>query len=98
MNKEILIVVGIVAVLYFMNKKDDKPTTTKTTKAKAPAAAEPKQKGRLTDEQKGKIREFISHIDPEKLRTKFQELKDKWKGPEHAGALNLIENEINNVA
>ena len=96
MNKELLIVVAILALVYFMSKKETKATTATpaATKAKSPVASAPDKR----EENRQKIREFISHIDPEKLKGLFQKLKDKWKGPEHAGALNLIETEINNVA
>lgn len=95
MNKDVLIVLAVLALVYFMTKKETKASETPaTTKAKTPVASAPDKR----EENKQKIREFISKIDPEKLKGLFQKLKDKWKGPEHAGALNLIETEINNVA
>ena len=101
MNKDVLIVVAVLALVYFMTKKETKatpgtpaplPEGAQTAKSKGASAPDKREQNRQ------RVREFISHIDPDKLKGLFAKLKDKWKGPEHAGALNLIETEINNVA
>lgn len=97
MNKEILIVVAILALVYFMTKK--KGTTSTGTPSPIPNGAQTTKakKSILTPEQKAKLAEIVKKGRPKLTAKRLNDIKNKVRTPEEKAELAALEAEIANA-
>ena len=97
MNKNTLIILGIVALVYFFVIKKDKPTPTSTGTPTPPGAqTATKSKSKLTPEQKAKLAEILKTSRRGLTMKRIQEIKNKVRTPEEKSLIATLESEIAN--